>query len=186
LITQYPFSYCISISGNYLRKLVKRRKEIEYANHKKRGILIPIADLIACDVYKGADLTRDDELSAETGFLWNNEEMRLFLAGDCGIVKRTPAEASFEGQKRYVIDRMMREVEDIYLNIVPVRHYITNGREIVKAETINIQVETIEAEPQKGLFKRKEAKKGWDKYSDTYLIPKMFIRAAAEFEKYKI
>lgn len=165
LITQYPFSYCISISGSYLKKLVRLyTKEVEYGKPEKRqkAKLIPIADLIPCHVYKGADLMPDVELSAETGERWNSEEMRLFISGDCGRVKRTPAGGSMEGQRYYIPRRLIEETEKVY----PVR----GGKVIAVA-------------PQKEVFKRKYSKYDW-KYSDTYLIPKMFALMAALAERY--
>ena len=187
LITQYPFSYCVSISGSYLRKLVKERKEIEYGTGiRKKGILVPIADLIPCDVYRGDDLTHDDELSAKTGALWNGEKMRIFISGECAEVKRTPASGNMEGQRLYTIDRLAKEIErGVYSVTIPMRRYTMREREIVEAKTIQAEAVFIKVEQQKEMFKRKEAKKkGWDKYSDTYLIPKMEMRALAVAEKY--
>lgn len=185
LITQYPFSYCISISGSYLKKLMKGRKEIEYGKTKNQmGALIPIADLIECDVFRGADLTYDNELSAETGALWNDEEMRFFISGECVEVKQ-PTEGSVEGQL-YIIDRIAKEIEREVVNTEPVllRHYVMKGREIVKIETIQAESGFIVVEQQKEMFKRREKNKGWDKYSDTYLLPIMERRALAAAVKY--
>lgn len=191
LITQYPFSYCISISGSYLKKLMKGRKEIEYYTTKdgkritQRGVLIPIADLIECDVFRGDDKTYDDEVSAQTGALWNNEEMRLFISGECAEVKRTPAGGSMEGQRLYIIDRIAKEIErEVNTITIPLKRYSMKGREVVKMETVQAEGVFIRIEQQKEMFKRKEAKKGYDKYSDAYLMPMMEIRALAAAERY--
>ena len=164
LITQYPFSYCISIKGSYLKEISYFYNEHDMGeNHK--GKLIPIADLVACHVYRGTGkgIAPDIEAASGTGKLWDSDNMRLFITADSTIIKGTPANGRAKGQRRYIPRRMIEDIEKVY----PVRGGLVVG-----------------VTPQKEMFKRKENK--YDKqYSGAYLIPAKLIWEVILAEHYE-
>lgn len=198
LIIQYPFSYCISIKGEYLEKIATARTEIDkewggtvkprYEDRdigtKQKGKLIPVADILPCLVYRrGADLKKAEG----TGEWFKNgqEDLLTFIAGD-SIIQKPFSLASGQGQKpkRYIVRRIYENRNDTY---EPQRVSINaDGKEITLAEGTGIEAVIVRPQQEKHREKQDEAqKKYWtDKYSDLYLMPEPLEMMAATAEKY--
>ena len=203
LITQYPFSYCISIRGSYLEKivyetiydeeweeeLIKERygKAIDIGA-KQKGYLVPIADILPCLVYRRGynDTIRACLEKAEgTGKLFSQDDIIAFIAGDSIIQKPfSAASRQDKAPMRYIIKRIYEFYNVVY---EPQRVTINiDGKERTIAEGAGIEAIIVKPQQEKHRAKQEiTTQTKWrDEYSDLYLMPEPLEMMAAAAEKY--